>query len=303
MKRRRRRGQKRGEKIGVKLTRDRRFAVLRTGLVSSASGSAYLELAPASQGESKAGTLDSLITPFSNLKLTCAVHGPKPLPRSNTFIPNLHLTAQVKYAPFASRARRGYTRDAGERDLGVHLENALRGVVLGDRWPKYGVEVVVTVLEGEDDRWWMDDNPDAGGTATAWGAMTVLAGCITVASAALVDAEVDCVDLITGGVAALVHEPRSVRRHSKKANQNEQENAIVMDPCFSEHEEINAVCVVGYLSNRDEITELWLNGDCGDRHDELLDNAVEVAAASRSVLGEVLREMMEAKAKASNVED
>ena len=274
--------------------------VLRTGLVSSASGSAYLEFAPSSQYGENTGSLQSLISPSSNLKLTCAVHGPKPLPRSNTFVPNLHLTAQVKYAPFASRARRGYTRDAGERDLGVHLENALRGVVLGDRWPKHGVEVAVTVLEGEDDCWWMDHNPDAGGTTTAWGAMTVLAGCITVASAALIDADIDCVDLITGGVAALAFSGRSIPRMSGEYEKSKDDNAIIMDPCFSEHEKISAVCVVGYLSSRDEITELWLNGDCGDRYNELLDNAVEVASASRSVLSEVLQETMKAKGKASN---
>ena len=156
----------------------------------------------------------------------------------------------------------------------------------------------MTVLEGEDDRWWMDHEPNAGGTATAWGAMTVLAGCITVASAALVDAEVDCVDLITGGVAALVNQPRSVRKAAKDPEGTEQDTAIVMDPCFSEHMRTHAVCVVGYLANRDEITEVWLNGDCGDRHEELLDSAVEVATASRSVLSEVLKEMMETKAKA-----
>ena len=206
----------------------------------------------------------------------------------------------MKYAPFASRARRGYTRDAGERDLDIHLENALRGVVLGDRWPKHGVEVAVTVLEGEDDRWWMDDNFDAGGTATAWGAMTVLAGCITVASAALIDAEIDCVDLVTGGVAALTGDGESIHRMSEKCEKSKDVDTIIMDPCFSEHEKISAVCVVGYLSSRDEITELWLNGDCGDRYNELLDNAVEVASASRSVLSEVLQEMMKAKAKALN---
>lgn len=208
----------------------------------------------------------------------------------------------MKYAPFASRTRHGYTRDAGERDLGVHLENALRGVVLGDRWPKHGVEVSVTVLEGEDDRWWMDDNVDAGGTVTAWGAMTVLAGCITAASAALIDAEIDCVDLITGGVAALTSSHGSIHRIPEKHKKSKDDDAIMMDPCFSEHDKISAVCVVGYLSSRDEITELWLNGDCGERYNELLDNAVEVASASRSVLSEILQEMMKAKAQASNTD-
>ena len=94
------------------------------------------------------------------MKLTCTVHGPRPLPRSVPFSPTIILTTHVKYAPFASRQRRGYIRDASERDLAVHLETAIRGVIIGDRWPKSGVEVIITILEGEEDRWLGDGDED-----------------------------------------------------------------------------------------------------------------------------------------------
>lgn len=171
-------------------------------------------------------------------------------------------------------------RDASERDLGVHLETALRGVVIGERFPKSGCEVVITVLEGEEDGWWGDRqrSEKAGG----WGMMSVLAGCITVASAALVDAGIDCVDLVSGGVAALVE------------GSPEAEQSVVLDPSPTEHD-LKAACVVGYLQSRDEITEMWLKGDAGGEVEALVDQAVKAASMTRSVLAEAVREATELK--------
>src|SRR4051794_33706385 len=87
---------------------------LKTGVTPSASGSAYLEI-DASTGTGRSG-----------MKFTCTVHGPRSLPRSAPFSPHMVLSTHVKYAPFATRQRKGYLRDASERDLSIHLETALR---------------------------------------------------------------------------------------------------------------------------------------------------------------------------------
>ena len=63
------------------------------------------------------------------------------------------------------------------------------------------MDVIITILEGEEDRWVGDDESKASGQ---WGMMNVLSGCITVAAAAIADAGIDCVDTVSGGVAALV---------------------------------------------------------------------------------------------------
>lgn len=196
-------------------------------------------------------------------------------------------------------------RDASERDLAVHLEAALRGVMIGDRWPKSGVEVVVTVLEGEEDRWCGDAvrPPASGGTGGqgGWGMMTVLAGCITVASAAITDAGIDCVDLVAGGVAAVVSESEEdATSHPLRP----QDTRVVLDPSPAEHRRIRAACVVGYLSSRDEITELWVKGDLpgpeddgkdGSSVESLINDAVRAANGTRSVLGEAVKEAAMAK--------
>lgn len=171
-------------------------------------------------------------------------------------------------------------RDAAERDLAVHLETALRGVVIGERWPKSGCEVVITVLEGEEDGWW--GGAGERGKAEGWGMMNVLAGCITVASAALVDAGIDCVDLISGGVAALT------------GDISDGNDGFVLDPCPSEHD-IRAACVVGYLQSRDEVTEMWMKGDAGSEVETLIDHAVKASVLTRTVLAEAIKESTEVK--------
>ncbi|CAK3870307.1 Hypothetical predicted protein [Lecanosticta acicola] len=253
---------------------EHRKIFLRTGVVPSASGSAYYEIQPQS---STSGDETFLMPSASNLKVSCTVHGPRPLPRNAAFCPNLLLTTNVKFAPFATRQRRGYIRDATERDLSVHLETALRGVVIGERFPKSGCEVVITVLEGEEHGWWGESQECGGGNAgSGWGMMSVLAGCITVASAALADAGIDCVDLISGGVAALVGDD------------------VVLDPSPPEHN-LRAACVIGYLQSRDEITEMWMKGESGSQTEALVDGAVRAAVLTRTVLAEAVKEATEAK--------
>jgi exosome complex component MTR3 len=245
--------------------------VLQTSIIPSASGSAYLEIPSTSTPSTS-----TLVSPTSTLKITASVQGPKPLPRSAPFSPSLLLTTTVKFAPFATRHRRGYIRDSTERDLGVHLESALRGVIIGERWPKSGVEVVVTILEGDEDGWWGDSDTGASASGSGWGLLNVLAGCITVASAAITDAGIDCVDVVTGGVAAITR------------NTDSKDLTRLLDPCPAEHKEIVAACAVAYLASRDEITEMWMKGDVGTDPDALVEGSL-------AVVKEVLLEALQAK--------
>ena len=248
----------------------------------------------------------SIIPPFSALKLTCTVHGPRPLPRSAPFAPHISLSTHIKFAPFAARQRRGYQRDASERDLAVHLETALKGVIIGDRWPKSGMEIIITVLEGEEDHWWVDDGRLDGGERDMTGAsgmMSILSGCITVASAAIIDAGIDCVDLISGGVASMIRSPSD----ASNIKQKEDQVHIVLDPAPSEHKNIMASCIVGYLQSRDEVTELWIKGSIPDTgvSDEcninnLIESAIQAAVATRRVLAEALKDSIDLKLERRN---
>lgn len=285
---------------------------MKTGLTPSASGSAYFELEPSSTSASHALSLQD--SP-STIKLTCTVHGPKPLQRSAPFTPHALISTHVKFAPFAARQRRGHIRDPNERDLAVHLETALRGVVISDRWPKSGIEVVVTVLESDEDAWTGDETP-MGGTRLAGaggvGMMNVLAGCITVASVAIADAGIDCVDLVVGGVAGVL-EPSGREGFDQKGylvhcGDNVEVSAqIIRDPCPYEQRSMIAACVVGYLGSRDELTELWFKGNfhgpaCGTFvgariEDALMDQAIASALETRLVLEAAVLEAVERRSQ------
>jgi exosome complex component MTR3 len=203
--------------------------------------------------------METSATPgVSGLKLSCSVHGPRSLPRSSPFSPHIVLSTHVKYAPFATKQRRGYLRDPSERDLGIHLEAALRGAIIADRWPKSGVDIIISIVEGDQDR---DSSKSQGDEM--WDMMNALSGCITVASAALVDAGIDCVDTVAGGVAALVQDGDGSTP------------TIVVDPLPSEHARILAACCIAYLPTRDEITNLWFRGDLPASDMELYNNLVE----------------------------
>ena len=284
-------------------------------MTPSASGSAYLEFEP-SLGQT--GGPGHLSDRPSALKLTCTVHGPRPLPRSAPFTPQLLLSAHIKFAPFASRQRRGYVRDANERDLAVHLETALRGVLIGERWPKSGVDVTITVLEGEED--YLEDDPFAStgreySRSKGLGMMTILSGCITVASAAIVDAGIDCVDFVIGGVAAVARPPLTNKQKAKsraKSGYAEFVDQLLMDPCPAEHDDLDAFCVVGYLHSRDEVTELWVKSNTSNKGDfevqeqtalnALMDRAVEAAIAARRVIVEAFEESAKSRMQSHNLD-
>ena len=250
------------------------------GLVPAASGSAYFELeAP--------NTDRTLLPAISTLKLVCAVHGPKPVSRNSPFSSNLQLTASVKFAPFAARQRRGYLRDAGERDLGSRLESALKGTVILDRWPKSAIDVIVTILEAEEDEWSGRQGQHGTRGVPGMDMMNTLAGCITAASAALAHARIDCLDLLAGGVMAVIRETNGSLTKA-------------LDPCPIEHEDIVSACVVGYLPTRKEVTEVWIKGDLAASSmdglstvDEVMESASLAARASYLVLQEAVRESAE----------
>ncbi len=115
--------------------------------------------------------------------------------------------------------------------------------------------------------------------------MNALGGCITVAAAALVDAGIDCVDTVAGGVAALVQDAGSSTP------------TVVVDPIPSEHEKILAACCVAYLPTRDEVTNLWFRGDLPasdmDLYTQLIEQGILASRNANRVLVDCLRETVE----------
>ena len=201
----------------------------------------------------------------------------------------MKLSTSVKFATSASVLDGGLQVTVRERDLSAHLEGALRGIIIADRWPKSGVEVVITIVEVESQRLSCSNEQEPADIST----LLVLSGCVTVASAAIVDAGIDCFDLITGGVTALA------QHASLEYSPSTATSKIVSDPSCSQCERIVAACLVSYSQSRDELTHLWVKGNIFHSVapgtgpgliDTMIDQAVEAAKSARLVLVESLEE-------------
>ncbi|XP_052817283.1 exosome complex component MTR3-like [Mya arenaria] len=102
---------------------------LKTGLITQAQGSSYIE---------QDGT-----------KVICAVYGPRAVIKREEFSMQGQMTCEFKFAPFSCRQRRQHMQDAEEKDYSVQLLEALEPAVLLHKFPKAQVNIYITVLQND----------------------------------------------------------------------------------------------------------------------------------------------------------
>jgi exosome complex component MTR3 len=116
------------------------------------------------------------------------------------------------------------------------------------------------------------------------GCMQALAGAITCSSAAIADAGIECIDLVSAGIAAAVEKEHGVE--------------MVMDPSPLDGYDVKAAVLVGYMAGRDELTLVWTKGNLevvdeagkAGEFENVIDKAVEVATQVRAVLNAAVKE-------------
>ncbi|CDZ97352.1 Exosomal 3'-5' exoribonuclease complex, subunit Rrp41 and related exoribonucleases [Phaffia rhodozyma] len=106
---------------------DVRPVFLKTGLISQANGSAYIEM--------------------ENTKIACAVYGPRPKPPPYSASGVLNI--EVKYAPFASDPRRFPLRDTEPPTPATLLSQSLLPALRLHLLPKSQLDVYLLVLESD----------------------------------------------------------------------------------------------------------------------------------------------------------
>lgn len=82
---------------------------MKTGVVSQAKGSAYLEM--------------------RNTKVVCSVFDPREIPNKSEFSVNGELYCEFKFATFSCKKRKNFIRDPEEKELSVSLKRALEPAV------------------------------------------------------------------------------------------------------------------------------------------------------------------------------
>jgi len=101
---------------------------IKTGIISQASGSAYLE--------------------FQNCKIVAAVYGPRQTSKME-FSERGKLNCEFKHMSFACEKRRNYQQDKEEKEFSTLMDQALEVSVMLDKYPKSVVDIFVTIIQAD----------------------------------------------------------------------------------------------------------------------------------------------------------
>ena len=218
---------------------------LSTGVISKAKGSAYIE-----QG----GT-----------KIIVGVFGPKEVQRRSDFSVTGTLSAEFKFAPFASERRRaaGVT-DPEADELGLVISEALSSSVCLNKYPKSVIEVGITVLE--------DDG-------------AVVAAALTAAGLALADAGIHMFDLVVGVKVGL---------------SQEQETQLMVDPDKEEEQVLPGDLTLGYLPNLEQVVCCMCQGVMSS---ELMSRGLATATEVSAMVLPAVQQQLVDKLKKKKMKD
>ncbi|XP_024887612.1 exosome complex component MTR3-like [Temnothorax curvispinosus] len=100
---------------------------VKTGIVSQAKGSAYIEM--------------------GDTKVICSVFDPREVPNKTGYCVQGELFCEFKFAPFSHRKRKLHQQDAEEKEYSSILQRALEPAVCLQEFPNFQVDVYATVLD------------------------------------------------------------------------------------------------------------------------------------------------------------
>ncbi|XP_053687391.1 exosome complex component MTR3-like [Sabethes cyaneus] len=115
-------------KCGRKNNESRKY-FMKLGVVSTAKGSAYLEL--------------------GNTKVIVSVFDPREIPKQNKFRELGELYCDFKFSPFACTHRKSPQTDVEERSLAAAMAKALQPVVCRHLFPNFQIDIFANVLEDD----------------------------------------------------------------------------------------------------------------------------------------------------------
>ncbi|XP_047370509.1 exosome complex component MTR3-like [Vespa velutina] len=108
---------------------ERREIFLKTGIISQAKGSAYIEM--------------------GDTKVVCSVFDPREIHNKNDYCTHGELFCEFKFAPFSCKKRKIHQQDANEKEYSLILKRALEPAVCLHEFPNFQVDVYTTVLDND----------------------------------------------------------------------------------------------------------------------------------------------------------
>ncbi|CAK9822072.1 Exosome complex component MTR3 [Anthophora retusa] len=100
---------------------------LRTGIVSQAKGSAYIEM--------------------GNTKVVCSVFDPREVPNKSGYCVQGEIYCEFKFAPFSCQKRKIHQQNAEEKQYSLILQRALEPSVCLNEFPNFQLDVYAMVLD------------------------------------------------------------------------------------------------------------------------------------------------------------
>lgn len=233
--------------------RSRSRAVVKTGVISQAAGSAYVEL--------------------DKTKVMCGVYGPRQGGPGTDKVEfdRGRLDVDVKLATFATSGARGKVAQGdAEREFSSMVHRALSGAVMTETFPKTTVDVFATVLEANGSE---------------------LCATIAAASAALCEAGVAMRDLVSA--CTVTRNRRTGGADGAEGGGADGgadgPNALLLDPARGEEAAAEAGVTLAYMCRLGEASQVVATGTWDG---ESLDDAVQLAASGCARVDAALREAL-----------
>ncbi|XP_011637905.1 exosome complex component MTR3 [Pogonomyrmex barbatus] len=100
---------------------------MKTGIVSQAKGSAYIEM--------------------GDTKVICSVFDPREIPNKTGYCVQGELFCEFKFAPFSHHKRKLHQQDAEEKEYSLIMQRALEPAVCLQEFPNFQVDIYAIVLD------------------------------------------------------------------------------------------------------------------------------------------------------------
>ncbi|XP_012288249.1 exosome complex component MTR3 [Orussus abietinus] len=194
---------------------EHRKMFVKTGIVSQAKGSAYIEM--------------------GKTKVVCSVFDPREIPNKTEYSVQGELFCEFKFAPFSCSKRRIHQQDAEEKEYSLIMQRALEPAVCRHEFPNFQIDIYALVL----------DNDGSSLSAAIMAASLALAnasvpmfGLVTAATAA-----------IQGSTILLdpTDKEEAICSISKVISEEPQNHGIIMQAILPQHTQVSEFFAIGSL--------------------------------------------------------
>ncbi|XP_037033549.1 exosome complex component MTR3-like [Bradysia coprophila] len=184
---------------------------LKSGVISQAKGSAYIEL--------------------GNTKVIVAVYDPREIPKQNKYSALGELFCDFKFSSFASKKRRSPQTDSEEQSLALSMKRSLMPVVCRHEFPNFQVDIFANVIQ--------DDGSVLGAAITCAGLALADAGIpmydiITSTTVGIIDNKI-------------ILDPNAAEEDVCNNGFGDQEHGIIVMSRLSTHDQISELWQSGFI--------------------------------------------------------